>query len=603
MFFMNGQKGVTIAIVALMLTVCIGYLFNVEDKTIERTAYNDLADMGAIMYANSERGTATEEYNTPYNVTGWTGDLTIPESVTANQFLLKSQELTYTATPVVFNSSDYITTNHNPGNTLNRFATNTSGVYYAGGSSTYSNGTELHGGYNSSKLVTMNGSSQLDYYVLGSRVPGDSGRVFFSDLKTITGTDLNYKVMVDDTHYIINYTVNPTKTGSGSNNSYHINLIGTVNDTASYAVLNHNTEKWDLYSAEDERIQSSVTILYYTNETTATIDAYTPNVDPAKYADPTKPVSINSGDSGATWSNYALNSTLLNSRVSLLINSQLGTVTVTASDGTSTALTISWENYGADHWKLLTIDAETNTATIEPIINADDQDINPFNYTKTGVSFTRNLDEIPNIASITIRSLSYDARAYITNTYVFTDPRGVLWNDFNVNLVSYVGSSAISHLRIKFNGFVAVGDSIKVNGQTFAVMDGKITAPIGTGYGVEYVEEPLNGMAIDFIDGRVYLSFIDGKRADLGEPTTYRIYGYGAWYGDVKAYTIDSEQTTVKDWAIGWDLSANGTALIFIALLGVGVGICYYYRRDNFGFIDWLAIIVAAFIAFSLLVG
>lgn len=614
---MPGQKGVTIAIVALMLTICAGYLVNFEDTTTSRTTYNDLANLDAIMYANSTRGQSADTYNTVYNVTGWTG-ADIPRSGTANEYILKPRTVEYSDAPRTVNFvNDYTvikSTSASSHALFKGFDTTTNGVKYQGGE-TYTNGGALRGGlsqsFNYGSISNRNyESTSINLYLNG----GQQSTLYFIDLAEVIPADLDYRVTYEPTKYLINPTLTADFTSTdvwlgtfaAPAWSWTINYNGTTNYNVAYFQYSTTTEKWNAYNSAGEMILNNVRVGIYSTSATVTLDIKEPVEIVPEYADNTRAPVVNNG---AVWSNYAENDTLVNARVTFIIEGARASITATDTAGNTATVGITANNMGRTRDYIVTLDSIDHVAYFRPCnVNYGANEGEILDYTLIGTTYTQPLN-VDNIASISFNDLRLFGTigmefvyCYIISTDIFTDPRGVMWNDFNVNLYSYFPQD-INALRVKFNGYVSVGDSLEIGGETYTVINKKITVPTIDEFGaVTYSTHGIDGLCIDYIDGAITLVFADGVTVPLGQHSNKTIHGAGAWYFSANAYAIGEETTTVKEWSPEWSLSANGTALTFVGLIGIGCAIALYVRRDTWGVVDWAVIALSAFIAFSLMV-
>lgn len=69
---------------------------------------------------------------------------------------------------------------------------------------------------------------------------------------------------------------------------------------------------------------------------------------------------------------------------------------------------------------------------------------------------------------------SSPAKVFIDSTVVAVDPSGLLWGDPSIPLNYFYPEQMTFDTRVLFNGFVKYGNSITINGQTFAIDDGRL---------------------------------------------------------------------------------------------------------------------------------
>ena len=631
---MNGSKGITIVVVALLLTVCVGYLANYDDEETEKTVYNDIANLDAVFYANSDRVQSSELYNSVYNVTGWSGNATVPQSSQVSQYIISAQTTEYTTSTLEYDLTQYTYATGVFGGQA-RWLTTADGVYQKTGD-TYTDGTVLHGGiygHNNSTSGNTTVDNYLNFTVNGT-VAMSGYTMLFVDLKTVVDPTDGLRINARS-EMLYDYTLSTewTSRNNSSYTHYYYYWNTTVDSTevtnASYIEWNAVYETWYVYDSSDNVIMKTPKILLYTYDATSaenvgkgTLTLNTPSIVPSTYADPVGFTSIAYGKTG-TWSNNTQNSSLVNTSVSFFA---LGSFTATygnimldvsisggvlsyrlsTQDGIFTLHTI-WHEVGTYPGAIVTIDNDTDTVSITGVLSYSDS----MNYTTSGIEYsltsTSELGssfEIEDTTTIAFKATdSAGLQIRILDTYVLTDPNGLLWQDFSVNLSSYLADS-LSSLRILLNGFVSYGDSITVNGETYAVTNDKISVRTDTEYGYRYQTMPLKGMAVEYRDGHTYLIFTESanKTVDLGETTDYILAGAGVWYFEVSAYTIDHTIGTKHVWSPGWTLDTNAAALIYLALIGAIFAAALYFRRDSFGVIDWAVLIITAIMAVSLVV-
>ena len=124
------------------------------------------------------------------------------------------------------------------------------------------------------------------------------------------------------------------------------------------------------------------------------------------------------------------------------------------------------------HWDMLS--ALTNTITVEgivtdnsPIADGGSGGANTptYTYTLSGISVTVPHGYlIPDIYRLRLNP-GTNLSAYISETYILSDPNQVLWKDINLDIGEYFPDDK-THLRVLLQGFVRYGDKIYVNGDS-----------------------------------------------------------------------------------------------------------------------------------------
>ena len=392
------------------------------------------------------------------------------------------------------------------------------------------------------------------------------------------------------------------------------------------------------------RISPANTYVYATNANAQWVTSYTVyEKSSAVYADPTKYVSIPAGET-SEWSNTVLHkdghletTTLIDSQASMLVKGK-GDISVYSVDISTTpyvftlAFTLHINKDGAGYsiainnslptligpyiGLRITLSQLTNSILVQGILTDESGEHTAntptYNYTLADVRYNLAIPSgvtIPYIGKLVFTASSSDTfYGYIDETYVLSDPNQALWADIDVNLQQYFPGQQ-DNLRVLLQGFVKYGTELKINNQTFTVNDGKITY-----VKVEYDDNnvvtqttpytfQLNGLAIDYRGGHVYLSQTNGNtEVDIGTRTTFQIVMEGVWYFSSSAYSIRTYLEEVDVWSPGWSLNMDATILIFVAVIFMSLVIMGMRFRDELEILDVIVLILTMMIAMSLLV-
>ena len=632
---MTGQKGLAIAITALLLTVCIGYLFNAEKTTVDSLVYEEKADLSPLIYENSSRVGGTEVYNAAVNVTGWLPTSAVPTTNNPNQYRFTESSINYNAdvTQSITMAGSGLTYTMVKGFSGGwHMETNTGGKYFSGLTDT--NGQTIHGGRSYPDGVNNRYVLQLN----GQTIP-NGDYLFWVKVNELYNFKANdYLYMNTGATFYKDVTISTSGNMQDYEGGAFINVTGTQTN-AAYGIYNYSTETWTLYNSDNTLNTASADNVYIILQS-APDQAFTfkyktfAGVTNAVYADPTKLVTgqtltWNRGVS-QPYAGYKLilkidntpNETEIGfvrtsgpytqsetARIAIKVDSE-GIIEFRHTAGGSSN-PIPWRTLGnasSIAGVLLDIDCEHKIGTITGIA-AFDPTAPRLNYTL-----------VPNPMQFSILfsnligggiSITNDTRAIgaaVVETTIYTDPSGVLWNNFNLNLLNYFPSIINNDnegVRVQLGGFVTYGDSITINGRTFTVTDGNITVPLTDGVTVRNREMPLSGMAIDYTkDGKVNLIFTENlnKVAELGDRVNYTLAGSGAWYFSSDLNEINQSHKEVWNWSTDWSLDANATCLVYLGLLILGVVIGLYLGRGNLEIYDYMILGLAGFIAFSLMV-
>lgn len=282
---------------------------------------------------------------------------------------------------------------------------------------------------------------------------------------------------------------------------------------------------------------------------------------------------------------------------------------------------------------LITLDYINGVCTYSPVTSIESSTIteggvqvvvhNPQTYQVGGYSVRLpSVNEYPysDINRLELTYMGGTGEAYIVDTVVQLDPEGKLWSDPVIYLGAYFPEAFDPDKapRVWFNAFVALGNTVRINGVDYAVSEGQIT--------VDDTRVELKGMAIDWEkagDGLVHVYIAPGgdydKRIDVGvvsnTPVDVNLMvggvstlistteGYvvsmdGVWYFEVGLYDGSTETYNRLDLNItkGWGLSFSGACLLFCGciILFTAIGTYYFKESENQpDFTDWLIIVMA----------
>lgn len=642
------NKAITIVTVALMLTILIGCVANVDHVTKTTTTYDDRTDLDPLFYANSSRSTSTELYNSPYNVTGWFGNVTVPTSSTPNSYIQTSQYTNYTSSTISAFTSGFSGLTLTNGSVAApsqyvggkiSFSTTTSGVYLvANDLPTYSNGAAIMGGIGVNSTDKVYGTTS-QYRVVYQFNSSDIGVSLYTILVPIStyfsptdgqritavsaagGTGLYGGISVAKS-----YQSPDPDSSANSSIRVTVNFTGTqISLGSGYIQYDAATETWKQY-ANDALVASYSNIYVGCVGSEVGQDSYkmdltidTPTIVPSTYADPMALVTLSTTPPNK-WSNFTMNNSMVNTAVSFYITGVSSECLIWVDSTTNPNLmpVINAFRIGMDlinglyTWTLGWGEAWTSMTTVSVgsypqgiIVTVTPSGVtaegvlswtSPYEYTTSGIK--AHLDtHYPNTTDITAlwfwpRDATTQAR--VLDTYIQTDAQGVLWADPMINLKAYFPET--DNMRVSINGVVAVGDTITIAGTSYQVHDGSyIQVPTAGSTKI-----PLSGLSIDWLDGHVYIN--SGTRTyDLGESTDYTLGGTGSWYFAGYEYAINTTEAQALDWRFGWDMDMNAALLLFLGMLILVGGVVSYYVRGGFSAIDWVVLIMAGVMAYLLL--
>lgn len=199
------------------------------------------------------------------------------------------------------------------------------------------------------------------------------------------------------------------------------------------------------------------------------------------------------------------------------------------------------------------------------------------------------------ISSINSLSVSGSSMAYIVNTWVPSDPQGLLWSNPSMNANTYFPETVSTGARVYISSVLVTGSSLTVNGITYETADKKIV--------IDGASYSLNGLGIDYrVDGHTYIITPTGKTFDLGETTSYVISGTGTWYWSSELDSIVTTTGTQTDILFAQTPDKTWMVFAFIGLMVIGlVGMAAIGRGQLDGW-DWIIAIVGIVIALMLVI-
>lgn len=162
----------------------------------------------------------------------------------------------------------------------------------------------------------------------------------------------------------------------------------------------------------------------------------------------------------------------------------------------------------------------------------------------------------------------------IIQTEVFMNTYGVVMTDPTLTITDYFPE--LTDLRLNFYSFALYGDSITVNGKTYAVTDdAQINIP-QVGDDGEPVDSyhTLTNIYITFED-HTYITFVNEDfTADLGPTTTDTVSFAGNWYFTTGLYEGYETTETYSEWTPEkFVFDSDGAIIVYLGLLALGTAV------------------------------
>ena len=431
--------------------------------------------------------------------------------------------------------------------------------------------------------------------------------------------------------YSTSYTYTHSESGTQWTGEGTFSVRGDINETVDYLQYRSSTQQWYAYSNSSNRaLWNSDKVAVYSTDGSNLAYSLTLQQDyviPAVYFDPTRYMGI---EGTATWSNYDLNRTMVNTEVTFLwkgtgdikINGDDGPVLKIRNVGNSYSVETSpnvFSPIGIYKGLEITLRASSDVVTIRGILEEQANEGIPStqDYIPSAISYdvalydaTPSDENTPTVPDkiYRLKFQSSNGFAYIFATYILTDPNNLLWTDININLENYFEDYK-DGMRVLFQGFVRYGDQITVNGQSWDIVNSgftvtvtEVVTPAQGEPGDENYRPPvtrtydvpfnMNGLAVDYHDGHCKLVQTNGRSTvDLGEISNYVIKMRGTWFFSSSLSTISVIPTKATVWNPGWDMDMNTTLLLFAGCLIFLTAVMMMRFRDMMGWEDIVILI------------
>lgn len=259
-----------------------------------------------------------------------------------------------------------------------------------------------------------------------------------------------------------------------------------------------------------------------------------------------------------------------------------GTVTL-SYDGASMTASVVGQAYNGGGWDIwhVSIDALNGTVALTPVTA-----FNTFqSYTLSSSSKMFNVSAfmVGPITSVNLTATG-NPNFSVTRTLVNYDISKTSILNGSMNPRDYFPSADYSQLKIAFDSFAVVGDSVTVNGATYPIVDKSVL--------VDVLKLPLNGLAVVYNADNTISLENDKTSVSLGVAVDDTITFNGIWYFTARA--LSGYYTTVStiEWNIGtWATTFNQTIILYEAILLLGGIVARHYQKIKA--LDWVILIFA----------
>lgn len=283
--------------------------------------------------------------------------------------------------------------------------------------------------------------------------------------------------------------------------------------------------------------------------------------------------------------------------LTVTVKSDQGVISASASCGSrsDSVLMGSWRTV------ILSIDAMGGEISVIPV----SQFSGDFNGSIKRLDSTAQTLDVINTAGRSFEKITWSATDSmlfgILSSTVYLDTYGYVLVDPYIDTQEVFPD--LVDVRLNFYSFALYGDSITVNGQTFAVdrSTGKINIPVEEDGETTDDWRTLTNIYLSFAGGHTSLTFADdGTTRDLGVTTTTSVSMSGTWYFTTGLWEGSTVTQKVYEWnfeSFLWD--GNAAVVIFLGILAVGSAVAM--RTKGYAWLDYLVVITAGFMAFLLM--
>lgn len=613
MHFESGKFGAVVVVIALCLTVVIGTCTDVTKVEVERTDFDYITDITGLF--ETEQVPEFIEYSPNSNFVGYSGPVVYTTSNQPNNYryvVSEGTSSTLQGVTVNRNSNFGAPYNYDDGYVYS-FP-----CYYSG--STYDMGGPAYVGPQKLYNLTSNSNTTTDLgKILASLVPSietyDTVEISVNQNSTWPCFMYPYSaiekisnaqawVVLTDANVITRITVNP------------VTLVATAyaGSSISFSCPANQFFVQEGYTTIKDGSGASMS---------ATLTPTVTTPPTYGYADPQGGVRLTEG-TVATWSNgYQIEEIKIligkynfpqqsamyisfydspgssfdyNLWVSISSNGVSITVYDHAYNGNSISMG-KWTAVEISYNRITGVIMATPVGTVldyteTPMLRGE-----PVQLT-TGWSAS---ESVPQSSSFTFSTGARVPSPYfgVTYTSVFLNTYGVVMNDPSISIRDYWPD--LEQYRLNFYSFALVGDSITLNGVNYPIGPDQTITVIDAD-GDEYTRT-LTNIYVTTEEGHTYLTFVnDNLSLDLGETVTETISFSGLWYFTTALYEVIQTTGYEYEWTVDGTYSATAqqTLVIFLGLLVAGVLIGKVLIHHEFGMFDWLLIVGAGVVAFSM---
>lgn len=622
MHFDTGKFGAVVIVVALSLTVVLGYCTDVSKVEVERTDYDFITDITGLF--ETEQVPEYIDYNPNSNYVGYEGNVVYTSSNQPNnyRYVVEPGTTTTDSDTLGYNEIRPSPSGMSPFTVI---YLNYVGSDYSLSYQFDSNRYNVYTFVNTSNAMNNASITTLYDVIVNSDLDYQNGQTLEIDFST----NINYPVFALSSFNDFTVQSGTIETWTATVNDTNVLERVVIDVTTLYArAYVGGVEVWSGSASEIPIIYSYQANGYTGSQTsdnvplTLTMSASITSFPTYGYADPKGGVSLSDGYSSAIWDNgYEVEevTVLLNQRnwpQQSAVNIQFypygsfaqnvrvsffgGGTSVTVYDhvyGESTTIFGTWQGMEIVYNRITGIITATPTGTIRDFTEGPSVRGETIQLT-TGWNPG---ESIPATSEITFRTGSgvLSPQFGIYSTSVFLNSYGVVMNDPSIDINEYWPN--LDQYRLNFYSFALVGESVTINGVTYPV-SGSQTITVTDAEGDEYTRT-LTNIYITTEQGHTFLTFVnDGLTLDLGETVSEVVSFDGLWYFTTALYEVVQTTGHEYEWNIDGQFHATPqqTLVVFLGLLAIGVLVGKVALKQDISYLDWLLIIGAGVVAFAM---
>lgn len=619
MKFNNGYFGACICVLALLGCGLAGFFASVEKDTRPVTNFDYVADVsGLFSYTDAPEYI---DYNPSSNLNGYDGNVIYTPANTVNNYPYAVQVGdTESLSSFTFTNSSNLPNDYGPwnGNNNIRF------VWFNDNVSSPINEYLLKDNKATKLSNVLNSMNLSGYQTVSLDISQGTYPVFIfhenwnfaQDYNQSTGYYTGYTTMTDELVYprmwVDMNRILPTHIDVDIT-SYICNVYNGTTLLYSDAAENIGFLPWYSWRTSDPMtpIERSTSITFTGTGTTPTTYSYmNPNT------------GIKATTTDATWTNGYHNNII---DIKVIKNGDNNTWphTLQFTIGTSTVHTVftgSGFRVGVNNISPFTdlgnwlgvqirLNGSDGSVTFTPTNDLNMlSTVEPTDYSVTFENvFTPGL-----IDSFKVKTIANTSKFQVTGTSVFFNTYNVVMVNPSLNVGDYFPN--YDEYRLNLYSFAVYGDSITINNQICPVNRDNSTITF-TSNGLTYtktlsniyltyenVTEWIGDTPTEVL--HTFLTFAnENTKYDMGATVNETVSFSGMWYFTTGLYKAVDGTETYWDWQLDgmFHASAGECLLVFIGIIGAGVIVYSIWGRGKLGYLDWLIIIFAVFLACCLL--